>query len=109
LIQAEVRPAKTPAEAGAMGGRGHKAADNVRSFGNNPTYALRRLKRDRPDLAERVVAGELSANAAAIEAGFRKKSTPFHQAERAIRKCSCEDLDRLARLIVELKAARACR
>jgi hypothetical protein len=25
--------------------------------GNNPTYALKRLKRDRPDLAEKVVAG----------------------------------------------------
>lgn len=34
---------------------------------------LRRLKRDHPELAEQVVAGELSANAAAIEAGFRKK------------------------------------
>jgi hypothetical protein len=32
---------------------------------------------DRPDLAERVEAGELSANAAAEEAGFRKKPTPF--------------------------------
>ncbi len=41
--------------------------------GNNPTYALKRLKRDRPDLADKVIAGELSANAAAIKAGFRKK------------------------------------
>jgi hypothetical protein len=38
-------------------------------------YDLARLKRDRPDLAEKVIAGELSANAAAIEAGFRKKPT----------------------------------
>jgi hypothetical protein len=30
-------------------------------------YNLKRLKRDRPDLAEKVIAGELSANAAAIE------------------------------------------
>src|SRR5690242_3559175 len=30
-----------------------------------------RLDRDRPELAARVRAGELSANAAAIEAGFR--------------------------------------
>jgi hypothetical protein len=48
--------------------------DNVTSSrGNNPTYTLRRLKRDRPDLAEKVISGDLSANAAAIEAGFRKK------------------------------------
>jgi len=40
--------------------------------GNAPTYALRRLKRDHPELAELVVAGKLSAHAAAIEAGFRK-------------------------------------
>jgi hypothetical protein len=39
-------------------------------------YDLARLRRDRPDLAERVP-GELSANAAAIEGGFRKKATPF--------------------------------
>ena len=33
-----------------------------------------RLKRDRPDLAERVVVGEMSANAAMVKAGFRKKT-----------------------------------
>jgi hypothetical protein len=44
-------------------------ADNVSlKHRNNPTYALRRLKRDRPDLAAKVGAGALSANAAAIEA-----------------------------------------
>ena len=35
-----------------------------------------RLKRDRPDLYERVIAGDLTANAAAIEAGFRKPPKP---------------------------------
>jgi hypothetical protein len=30
------------------------------------TYALRRLKRDHPELAEKVVSGKLSAHAAAI-------------------------------------------
>jgi len=62
-------------EAGAMGGRGNKAPDNVRGFyGNQATYTLARLKRDHPALADRVVAGELSANAAAIAAGFRKRT-----------------------------------
>jgi hypothetical protein len=37
------------------------------------TYTLRRLKRDRPDLAQKVIGGDLSAHAAAIEAGFRKR------------------------------------
>lgn len=41
-------------------------------FGDSPTYILRRLKRDRPDLAEQVVAGALSAHAAAVQAGFRR-------------------------------------
>jgi hypothetical protein len=70
LIRAEL-PALT--EHGEIGG-GHSRGDNITSGarGTSPTYALRRLKRDRPDLAERVVNGELSANSAAIEAGFRK-------------------------------------
>lgn len=42
--------------------------------GNSPTYALKRLRRDRPDLFQRVVSGEMSANAAAVEAGFRRQT-----------------------------------
>jgi len=45
-----------------------------KSGGNSPDYALRRLKRDRPDLAEKVIMGEMSAHAAAVEAGFRNKT-----------------------------------
>jgi len=58
-------------------GNGNKwvKADNVRldKHGNNQTYTLKRLKRDNPDLAQQVIDGELSANAAAIKAGFRRK------------------------------------
>jgi len=43
--------------------------DNER--GTSRDYTVRRLKRDRPDLAEMVIGGAMSANAAAIEAGFR--------------------------------------
>ena len=52
------------------------------------TYTCRRLLRDRPDLFERVKAGELSPNAAAIEAGFRKKqiSVPVGDAEACVRR-----------------------
>ena len=68
LIDAEIKPLAE------HGGDHSKQVDNVKLVGgNNPTYALKRLKRDRPDLAAKVIAGELSANAAAIEAGFRKK------------------------------------
>jgi hypothetical protein len=47
--------------------------DGIRSnseYGTSETYLLRRLKRDRPDLAERVIKRELSPRAAAIEAGW---------------------------------------
>ena len=69
----------------------------VESKGNNITsgrrgtstkYTLARLHRDRPDLAKKVEAKELSANAAAIEAGFRKKPTPLDEMRRAWKKAS---------------------
>ena len=43
--------------------------------GNSKAYTLDRLDRERPDLLAKVGKGELSANAAAIEAGFRKPPT----------------------------------
>lgn len=67
---------------------------NTNSSTDNATYALKRLKRDRPDLAAKVIAGDLSANAAAIQAGFRKKPTDFELALRYFRKLS--DADRAA-------------
>jgi hypothetical protein len=53
----------------------HHDGDNVTIMarGNNLAYTLARLSRDHSKLYERVIAGELSANAAAIEAGFRKR------------------------------------
>jgi hypothetical protein len=49
--------------------------NNERPSGTSRQAAVRRLRKDRPDLLEKVKAGELSANAAAIEAGFRKRVT----------------------------------
>lgn len=73
LIDEEQRRGRTRSEAGALGGRGKKATHDMPSFHHeSPTGVLRRLKRDRPDLAALVVAGEMSADAAAKEAGFRK-------------------------------------
>ena len=40
--------------------------------GTGKAYTVSRLKRESPELLQQVVAGELSANAAAIKAGFRK-------------------------------------
>jgi hypothetical protein len=46
-------------------------------IGRGREYTIARLYRDNPDLAAKVRSGELSANAAAIQAGFRKPVTPL--------------------------------
>jgi hypothetical protein len=47
-----------------------------RPTGTSRAAALRRLRKDRPDIHARVLAGELSPHAGMIEAGFRKKREP---------------------------------
>jgi len=55
-----------------------------RPVGTMAASAIRVLRRKRPDLHERVLAGELSPNAAMLEAGLRSKShTIPHDVERA--------------------------
>jgi len=56
--------------------------------GNARTYTLNRLRREAPELFDAVVAGKLSPNAAAIEAGFRRKTTPLEFLMRNWRKAS---------------------
>jgi hypothetical protein len=41
--------------------------------GNSEQYALRKLRKDRPDLHARVLANELSPHGAMVEAGFRTR------------------------------------
>jgi hypothetical protein len=75
------------------------------AVGTSQEYTLRRLARDHEELFERVKAGELSANAAAIQAGFRSKtiSVPVDKPEavaKSLRKhMTKESLAELARLI----------
>ncbi len=60
--------------------------DNVQTLaptGNSTDAALRRLRKDRPDLHQRVINKELSAHAAMIEAGFRKKTFTLPEEPRA--------------------------
>lgn len=80
---------------------------NKTQGGTSPAYALRRLKRDNPELAEKVIGGKLSANAAAIEAGFRTKTiTVPLDVERAAatlrRHFRGHDLDMLINLLGHL-------
>jgi len=73
----DMLPPQPPQEIGAGKagpGRGKKTACNTRRLYQTRADHLARLKRDRPDLAVRVISGELSANAAAIEAGFRSRT-----------------------------------
>ena len=87
-------------------GKKEYRVDNVNSVqepkgGNGKTYTLRRLARDNPDLLAKVESGELSANAAAIEAGFRKKLTPLEAARKAIAKLNEEDRATLVAELIE--------
>lgn len=73
--------------------------------GTSRATALRRLRKDRPDLHERVLRKELTPHAAMIEAGFRSKTitVPTTIPERvaaALRKhMSPEDLAKLVQLL----------
>jgi len=63
--------------------------------GNSKSYTLDRLERERPDLYQQVLEKKLSANKAAIEAGFRHKPTPLEIIERQLPKLSIEELHTL--------------
>lgn len=66
----------------------HRDAGNtsIRKHGT-VAHGMQRLLRDRPDLAARVEAEELSVHAASVEAGFRKATTtvPINTADAAIK------------------------
>jgi hypothetical protein len=64
--------------------------DNIQTqpapTGTSKDAAIRRLRKDRPDLLAKVIEGEMSAHAAAVAAGHRKKPTPDEAAVKAIGK-----------------------
>lgn len=66
--------AKAQQDKSVRAGRPNKNHNNVMNLdqGNSQSYTLRRLARKRPDLLKAFERGEISANAAAIKAGFRK-------------------------------------
>jgi hypothetical protein len=72
--------------------------NNIRlNYGTSDSYAHARLRRDRPEIHARVLAGEISANAGMIEAGFRKKPksrrlSSLDKIHRLLSKCSGQDL-----------------
>lgn len=74
LAQVRVELGGDLAEHGEIGnGRESRDRDTNSKKQDDATYIVARLRRDEPELAEKVMAGDLSANAAAIEAGFRRR------------------------------------
>jgi len=61
--------------------------------GNSRSYTVSRLQREAPALFKQVVAKTLSANAAAIQAGFRKKPTVIDQFAALWKKANKEQRD----------------
>jgi len=77
---------------------------NEQGYGNSPAYALRRLAKDRPDLHKKVLAKELTPNAAMIEAGFREKmfqcpTTVAKAASVLVRHFKPEEIQQLVSLL----------
>lgn len=71
--------------------------EEPKQHGTSKAYTLNRLRRDHGELFEKVKAGEMTANAAAIEAGFRKKLTPFQQVMALLPKLTEAERDQLRR------------
>ena len=59
--------------------------------GTSRSYTLARLKHQKPELFQEVVDGKLSANAAAIAAGFRKKRSPLQNLRAAWAKATADE------------------
>lgn len=55
-----------------IGANQHRNNVPTQPAGNSAAKALRRLRKDRPDLHAQVLAGELSAHRAMVTAGFRR-------------------------------------
>lgn len=82
--------------------------DNIQTdppSGTSREAGLRRLRKDRPDLHAQVLSGSLSAHAAMVQAGFRRRKitvpvdTPENAARALRRNLTPEAVEELARLL----------
>ena len=103
MLNADIAPARTvgrPENCSPSNGSG-----TTFSSGRGADYLTARLKRDHPGLAERVVAGELTASAAARQAGILRPRiliTSPQAIAKALRKHMDQaDLARLAALLAD--------
>ena len=116
LIEADVETLAMWRDAMTAAKHVHRDADNVPISdsnnvpirGNSKSYTVSRLRREAPQLYAEVREGRLSANAAAIQAGFRKSLTPLEQIKRLLLKLSDAERDELREhLAVSCEAATA--
>lgn len=70
--------------------------------GNSRAYLLRRLERERPDLAELVKSGEMSAHAAAIQAGYKSSPSPAAQLHKWWGKASEDERSRFLEWVLRV-------
>jgi hypothetical protein len=77
----------------------HGCLEAERPAGNSRDAALRRLRKDRPDLHAQVLEKEMSPHAAMIEAGFRKKPSRVEQILALWKKCTPEEIEKLSGLL----------
>jgi hypothetical protein len=83
----------------------HEVKEEKRPAGNTAKRALRKLRKDRPDLHQQVIAGKKSPHAAMVEAGFRKKTLtiPADIEGAARRLVKHFDPDELCEAIIEAR------
>lgn len=99
LLKEEIAPARP---VGRPDEEANLRATNIKTS-DTTEYVVARLKRDDPELADRVVRGELTANAAARQAGIRKPrivlTSPASIAAALRRNLDAADVAEVARLL----------
>lgn len=75
------------------------APDPSEGRGTSRAYTLSRLEQKDPVLFQKVCAGEMSANKAAIQAGIRKKPSVFEQVCRLLPKLTPDERAEIYRLL----------
>lgn len=89
-------------------GEGKLRNTNFKSGSDTRAYILARLERDGHDeLATKVRAGELSANAAAIVIGYRKASTPLERVFKLLSKLTPSERRQLRARLDEMPGTKA--
>lgn len=75
--------------------------------GNSPEYALRKLRKDAPELHQDVIEGKISPHAAMVEAGFRDYKLQYYpgDAERTanllLKNMTADDIEILVTLLLQ--------